>query len=792
MPSLWDEGLNTPDQPSKGERTSFEFKREQMRRAAGGNYPGKQAIDLRRLNPAPPHAIESIAKSLQRPPQNQLPPPPSPPPYVPPPGAVPAGALRNSLAGAIIVGGGLLGLGIGKKIYEDASNPSGLTVAVTDYIQKIPKGKGVKVTISGGGYAQKEPPHFRGGQGNNVYYLVLVGTGQTRWNGIEGSSIFAVAIRIVGAINSVAFKKQRGNYDVNNWFFAVNGSTEYQQINFPPYPYSGNQGYFPVVRADRPTDEEWANKGSNGAWMASEPNVIINREDGTSVDEDERQHGNPPPRLPPIQIPITIDINAIEGSGLIQPPPPIIIHGANWKGWIFGGTGNGDPVRPPYPIILNSIDGGGNPPPTITPNVLGTGRSIRQSVTAPPVPKLTDKNGNLSADNVKIAPSLVSTGVTSSAIAIAGQIAIKNGQLVNTPVQPKNEIVQELKLNNNLVIPPITEIIPPLGVTPSVAPVNKANEPIVKPTEENKKGIEPTVQTDGGCCSATAAKLNTIDNKLGNLAGTGVELALLQKIDNKLGVQVPGGLSGWLGNFAKSIYLDKAINLANLVFTIHSSYMLSRNLVESTEELLTTVIQFVGTKMKNETLENFDVQEVIGTELQNTLQSILGKQNTEVFNDKMNKLNRILTSASNLLSSAESMFFSVTSILNMVGQNTGKIGNALVRSGTVLEDSYNKMQERYSMFFGKRFKYFDNYNQSIANSGEIVENLSSVAGEAISIDEQKDEIKTNFTEFKTAITDLKPETNLKATKVADKDAEKTEASKSPEIIPQLDNTNSEE
>jgi hypothetical protein len=315
--------------------------------------------------------------------------------------------------------------------------------------------------------------------------------------------------------------------------------------------------------------------------------------------------------------------------------------------------------------------------------------------------------------------------------------------------------------------------------------------PLVKP-EENKVGIPETSASGGGCCAATTAKLDAIDGKLGQVGLQAADLALLKVIDNKLGAQVTGGLSGWLGKFAKSIYLDKAINLANLVFTIHSSYMLSRNLVESTEELLTTVIQFIGTKMKNETLENFDVQQEIGTELQNTLQAILGKQNTQVFNDKMNKLNRILTSASNLLSSAESMFFSTTSILNMVGQNTGKIGNALVRSGTVLEDSYNKMQERYSMFFGSRFKFFDNYNQSIANSGEIVENLSSVAGEAISLDEQKEEIKTNFTEFKAAITDLKPETNLKATKVAEKDTEKTEASKSPEVIPQLDNTNNEE
>jgi hypothetical protein len=308
--------------------------------------------------------------------------------------------------------------------------------------------------------------------------------------------------------------------------------------------------------------------------------------------------------------------------------------------------------------------------------------------------------------------------------------------------------------------------------------------PAVKLQGENLKNKKPPRTGTPSPCLWTLDRGTVIGNQVGQNAVLDVVTnTQLVGVQNKLGPQVAGGITGWLGRFAKSIYLDKALNFINVMLNIHNAVMLSKNLVVTLGEIQTVVINAIGKQMKNETLENFDVNEAIGKQFKGLIESILGKEQTEELTKRIAKYNRITSAVTNLLNSLESMLFSLSEMMSLAGEYQGKVGNALKRSGAVLEDSYEAMQEKWRMMFGKRFAKIDKVLRGIDKGTEVADNLAGIAGEATEVPEYLEEIGKARKELYGAVKDAKPERSP-GNKPIQKEAAKAKTeSASPEIDP---------
>lgn len=255
----------------------------------------------------------------------------------------------------------------------------------------------------------------------------------------------------------------------------------------------------------------------------------------------------------------------------------------------------------------------------------------------------------------------------------------------------------------------------------------------------------------------------------------------LVNVNAKLGPKVAGGISGWLGRFAKSIYLDKAINFLNILLNVHNATMLSKNLVYTLGELQNIVINAIGKQMKNEVLEEFDVNEAVGKAFKGMIENILGKEQTEELSKKFAKYNRIVTSATNLLNSVESILFSLSEMMSLAGEYQGKVGNALKRSGVILEDSYEAMQEKWRMLTGKRFAKIDAVLRGIDRGTEVADNLVGIAGEAVEIPDHLEELQEGRKAFTEAVKNSGPERSPGNKPLTDKAAAEKTISASPDI-----------
>ena len=314
-----------------------------------------------------------------------------------------------------------------------------------------------------------------------------------------------------------------------------------------------------------------------------------------------------------------------------------------------------------------------------------------------------------------------------------------------------------------------------LGVTTPVMPAIKLEGASLK----NKKPPRPGTPSQ---CFWTMDRGTVIGNQVGQNAVLDVVTnTQLVNVQTKLGPQVAGGITGWLGRFAKSIYLDKALNFINVMLNVHNAVMLSKNLVVTLGEIQTLIINAIGKQMKNETLENFDVNEAIGKQFKGVIESILGKEQTEELTKKIAKYNRITSAVTNLLNSLESMLFSLSEMMSLAGEYQGKVGNALKRSGAVLEDSYEAMQEKWRMMFGKRFAKIDRVLRGIDKGTEVADNLAGIAGEAAEVPEYLTEIGKARKELYGAVKDGLPERSPGNKPIQQQAATQKEQSASPDI-----------
>jgi hypothetical protein len=96
--------------------------------------------------------------------------------------------------------------------------------------------------------------------------------------------------------------------------------------------------------------------------------------------------------------------------------------------------------------------------------------------------------------------------------------------------------------------------------------------------------------------------------KLGAGAGQGLELGALKIIDNKLGAQMPGGLSAGFGRLSNFLGIDRILNVLNLLAILHNGFMLSNQLKVTLLEVLSSVGNATGLLQSAEN-ENIDLNE---------------------------------------------------------------------------------------------------------------------------------------------------------------------------------------
>lgn len=282
------------------------------------------------------------------------------------------------------------------------------------------------------------------------------------------------------------------------------------------------------------------------------------------------------------------------------------------------------------------------------------------------------------------------------------------------------------------------------------------------------------------------ANCKAADNNFFDLLNA-LNSGLLAKIDAKLGPQVPGGISGFLGRFrakfdkfVKWTHIDRIMNVLTLWATIHNAFMLSRNLGETFFSLFDNVFQMFGIHLKDEEGENIDTGGWVGNQLNATAKLIFGADNWTTAKKEWNKWNRIYQAAANLTYTVRSLGDTVLGALEIVGSYVAKIGNAAKRAGEVMENAYSWMNvtPRFSN------KWMNRYEQTET----VVSDLDSVVSEVREVGEVKNEIRESRERLMKSVGQADDGEQAPPTPEAAKTAEAESTAKSESQSPEIPNT----
>ncbi|RCJ21565.1 hypothetical protein A6S26_24255 [Nostoc sp. ATCC 43529] len=256
----------------------------------------------------------------------------------------------------------------------------------------------------------------------------------------------------------------------------------------------------------------------------------------------------------------------------------------------------------------------------------------------------------------------------------------------------------------------------------------------------------------------TNNRINALD-----VVNTGANTALLmgqQTILQRLGNQLPGGLSGTFGRLWQTLQVDRILNILVLITTFHNAAMLSNNIIQTLFSGIDNLGQAVGFKWKNEEGNEVGFSGIISEWTGNFFESIFGATTLQNINTTWNAANRTYQSVTNALWNIQGMFDSLRSIGELAASYTGKIGNALKRGGALFEDAFPDMTEVITARTAQQAKW-DAALQNIQPVENVVSAFSQVTGEIVSIGDNFNELKNQRDEFfaskaagETAVTQL--------------------------------------
>jgi hypothetical protein len=305
----------------------------------------------------------------------------------------------------------------------------------------------------------------------------------------------------------------------------------------------------------------------------------------------------------------------------------------------------------------------------------------------------------------------------------------------------------------------------------------------------------PTKAAEAAKKSADEAN-KKLDKALERLdqAANATNLALLTRIDNKLGPQISGGVSGGLGRLLtridkvsklvndkfnalwKTFGLDRIVSLLTLAASLHNAAMLSRDLgetlVETTEAILRAAQNVLPDFLKDPDGKNFnlDLEDFFSKKIEEFFKTTLGSSNYYQLKATWMKANRILATGSNMLGAMRGMQNAVTDGLEVCGGWIAQGFNGLQREGVVSDRTWPWMDE------SPRFK-----NKGLTR---FTENLDDLENAASSIQQLANSV-TEFTEESKdvveATTELKQTLDEDTKKKAAEEAKKDKESESPDV-----------
>nr|MDZ8016549.1 hypothetical protein [Nostoc sp. SerVER01] len=317
--------------------------------------------------------------------------------------------------------------------------------------------------------------------------------------------------------------------------------------------------------------------------------------------------------------------------------------------------------------------------------------------------------------------------------------------------------LKEQEKVNALALPKLDQILDKLPFIPGLtAAAIKPDIPTL-PQIENATVTAMCKSMNGGCSGRklddVASNINqNTNNKISNAldaVNTGANAALLagqQTILQRLGNQLPGGLSGTFGRLWQTLQVDRILNILILITTFHNAAMLSTNIVQTLFSGIDNLGQAAGFKWKNEEGNEVGFGGIASEWTTNFFESIFGATTLQNINTTWNAANRTYQSVTNALWNIQGMFDSVRSIGELAVSYTGKIGNALKRGGALFEDAFPDMTEVVTARTAQQAKW-DAALQNVQPIENVVSAFSQVTGEIVSIGDNFNELKNQRDEF---------------------------------------------
>jgi len=249
------------------------------------------------------------------------------------------------------------------------------------------------------------------------------------------------------------------------------------------------------------------------------------------------------------------------------------------------------------------------------------------------------------------------------------------------------------------------------------------------------------------------AKVSSIQEFTGVISQTTQEIKKdVKTVNGKMGGALKGGLSGWMLRFTSWSLIDRIIALLTLATSVHNAVHLSSSIGDTLIQVMQTTIDLFG--IKDSEGQSFNVQQIIGKNIDSLATSILGAKNLANLKLQWAKWNRIYQSAANLSSNIRQLFDSSFQLSETIAENTGKIGNSLRDNGVVAADAYNQMSEKYQAARDKRFGKMLDGLEKIDNAAS---SMSSITSDIKDIKDELGEVKESRDEFKKSLENLKPD-----------------------------------
>jgi hypothetical protein len=304
-------------------------------------------------------------------------------------------------------------------------------------------------------------------------------------------------------------------------------------------------------------------------------------------------------------------------------------------------------------------------------------------------------------------------------------------------------------------------LIPPLIARVPGDTIKQMPKPLSKPQIEAAASAGVCRSTaPGGCMNNalgnTANTINQNTNAWGrnlldkfNAGANAAQLALLKKVDLKLGKQIAGGISGQvtknferINKFADWLRIDRILNVLTWVNTTHNAYMLSSSI---TNTLFGAIDNVGNIFFKDINGVDIDSKKAVSTYFDNMAKAVFGVEEWKNITTTMKKYNRIYQAGANIINSVRSIVDSARNIAEFSAENIGKIGNALMRFGAIGEKAFSWMPERVNAQ--------SLWVQRLNNLEEAASGIEMITGEVLQITENVNEIKKQTDTFNKEIRD---------------------------------------